>query len=1011
MRNFAIIILLIIFSLTTFAQKPAKKTSPTQPIVESTPLDENQEFQNARIQTSIADRIAALKKFTEDFPESEQRTFALELIVSSRAELGDQKLRLSDNQNGIELFKLAIAEAPTPISDKLYTEIILQFPTNLFYRGQREAAFETAKLIEERIAGNTGQLLGLAAFYLGTESASDAKRLAERIIEIEPNSAAAYQTLGLANRINFDLEASAVAYTKALELNPGSLVSKRSLAEMKRATAKPDEAIVLYREILEKDPTDTAAQTGLVMSLFNADKKTEAESEMAKAFESNPNNLFLLVGAAYWYAAHNQGAKAVELAEKAVAFEPRYTWAHIALARGLIQQNRPLEAEKTLLMARQYGNFPTLNYEIAAARMAAGFYREAANELEKTFTVKDGIISTNLGNRILNEGKSFIETLSPERRASIFEPVAADDSASAEKLKSLLKFSRKLNSTEPNEIEIAEAADEFVKGEDKMKLHRGLFVANRLLEKRIALPKALELAEAAVGKVETGLDVSSPAAAVLADELYETRTIAATRNELLVIPEIPRQTLSRILRGRIEELTGWAFLQEGKPDEAAIRFKRAISILPEKSAWWRSSKWRLGDALETSGKSKEALVSYIESYNKDEPNPAKYFVIESVYQKVTGGTDGLERMIGVKPTFNVQQTAKIEKPLETPTPEPTVQPKPTPIITKIPANVPVAKEITKMKTPLQVEVKPTPTPVAETLEIPENIPTVRTEPETTKTEKKNETPTETEVKTEGKTDIPTASSILLKTEPTPEPQIVAEVKATPSPTPEEIKVLENVPTVSSTPAPTPETQTISETRLNIENDSEKKTEPKQTENTDKPIKNPTADQTQNSLFEPIVINVPKIENKTKTEEKPENKEEKVENKSVEPKTEEPAPEKKSENPTSRPRIVTEVKTETSPETENIVQCTLKVTPNSISILNNGGILGMFVGFEGKGGDLKQLTVKSSNPKDISIEFQPDIGVLTERAFFIIKSISSKTGIFTVSIESNCGKKDINVTVR
>jgi tetratricopeptide (TPR) repeat protein len=1011
MKNFAIIFLLFIFSLTAFAQKPAKKTSPTSPVAESTPLDEDQEFQNARAQTSIADRIAALKKFTEDFPESDKKIFALELIVSSRAELGDQKLRLSDNQNGIELFKLAVAEAPTPISDKLYAEIILQLPTNLFYRGQREAAFEIARSIEEKTDGNAGQMLGLAAFYLGTESASDAKRVAEKVIAIQPESAAAYQTLGLANRINFDLEASTAAYTKALELNPDSLVSKRSLAEMKRATAKPDEAAALYREILEKDPTDTAAQTGLVMSLFNSDKKTEAEGEMAKALESNSSNLFLLVGAAYWYAAHNQGAKAVELAEKAVAYEPRYTWAHIALARGLIQQNRPLEAEKTLLMARQYGNFPTLNYEIAAARMAAGFYREAANELEKTFSVKDGIITANLGNRIPKEGKSFIEVLSPERRASIFEPVAADDPVTAEKLKSLLKFSRKINSSEPNETEIAEAADEFVKGEDKMKLHRGLYVANRLLEKRIALPKALELAEAAVGKVETGLDVSSPSAAVLADELYETRTIAATRNELLVIPDIPRQTLSRILRGRIEELTGWAFLQEGKPDEAAVRFKRAISILPEKSAWWRSSKWRLGDALETSGKSKEALNAYIESYNKDEPNPAKFIVIESIYQKVNGGTDGLEQIIGVKPTFNVQETAKIEKPLETPTPEPTVQPTPvfTQKVKEIPTNVPVAKQESKTETPVQSEVKPTPTPDAATLEIPENIPTIKSESETKKDEEETKTLSIAGEKNEEKTEIPPVSPILLKTEPTPEPQVVSEVKTTP--TPEEVEIPENVPTVSSTPAPTPETQTISETPQTTENNSEKQSEPKQSENTDKPVKNPNSDKTQNSLFEPIVINVPKVEKKAKTEKQPENKEEKVENKSVEPKTEESPPEKKSENPSSRPRIVTEVKTETIAETENILQCALKISPNSISILNDGGSLGMFVGFEGKGGDLKQLTVKSSNPKDVNVEFQPDIGLLTERAFFIIKSISSKTGIFTVSFESNCGKKDISVTVR
>ena len=154
---------------------------------------------------------------------------------------------------------------------------------------------------------------------------------------------------------------------------------------MKRANGKTDEAITLYREILAADETDLNARTGLVLSLFDAGKKTEAETEMQKTLEANAGNLPLLVGAAYWYAGNNEGVKAIDLAQKALAVEPRYTWANIALARGLIAEKRPLDAEKVLLAARNYGNFPTLDYEIAVARVEAGFYREAADELKKKF--------------------------------------------------------------------------------------------------------------------------------------------------------------------------------------------------------------------------------------------------------------------------------------------------------------------------------------------------------------------------------------------------------------------------------------------------------------------------------------------------------------------------------------------------------------------------------------------------------------------------------------------------
>ena len=246
--------------------------------------------------------------------------------------------------------------------------------------------------------------------FTSASKAADAKRLAEAARSHRPNSATAYQTLGLANRLDFDLEGSANAYAKALELDPASVTAKRSLAEMKRALGKPDEAAALYRDIITANAADAAAQTGLALSLFDAGKRTEAEAEMARALEQNPKNLSLLAGAAYWYAANDAGDKAVELAQKAVEAEPRYIWGHIAIARGLMKQKRPVEAERVLVMARQYGNFPTLEYEIASARLMAGFYREAAEELQKSFSIKDGVVrGQSSADAFYREEKNFAD--------------------------------------------------------------------------------------------------------------------------------------------------------------------------------------------------------------------------------------------------------------------------------------------------------------------------------------------------------------------------------------------------------------------------------------------------------------------------------------------------------------------------------------------------------------------------------------------------------------------------
>ncbi|HEX8636412.1 MAG TPA: tetratricopeptide repeat protein [Pyrinomonadaceae bacterium] len=459
MKTSAVIFLLMMLSLAAFPQKPktAKNTKPsakTNLVVAEKVGDEKAEFERAATTANAAERTMALQKFVAYFPQSDKKIEAQELIAVARVAAADEKLRAGENEGGNELFKLAVKDAPVPFSDKLFTEIILQIPTNLFWRGQQKAALEIAQLIEAKTDGNAKQTLGLATFYLGVENAAETERLARKAIASDANLPAAYQTLGLAHRINFQLDEAANAYQKALELDPASSVSKRSLAEMKRAAGKPDEAATLYREILAADAADAAAQTGLILALFDSGKRADAETEMQKSLDANPNNLPLLVGAAYWYAASGDGAKSVELASKAVEIEPRYTWAHIALARGYVQQKRPLEAERTLLAARQFGNFPTLDYEIASARFRAGFFREAAETLRQNFAVKGDAVETRLGGRVVKESSDFIELLAPERRASIFQPAAADDRETAEKLKSLLVFTQKLDASYSDETEI-----------------------------------------------------------------------------------------------------------------------------------------------------------------------------------------------------------------------------------------------------------------------------------------------------------------------------------------------------------------------------------------------------------------------------------------------------------------------------------------------------------------------------------------------------------------------------
>lgn len=675
MRYLRIAVLLCLLPAFAQAQISKPKTSATP--ATRTAASEKVRFDAAAAIVPPDLRADALSKYVAAFPKSARLTEALEMLAAARVDAGNAKLNTGDVEGALAIFKLAAAEAPTPIPDKLWREHFATLAAKLYSGGARDTAYAVGNSLEAKADGNVKQLLGLASFYLGVEDGSKGRQLAEKVIELEPNSTLGYQALGFAHRVNFQLEDAATAFGRALELEPGSATSRRSLAELKRALGKADEAAALYRDALARDENDLAAQTGLVLALFDAGKRSEAEAEFTKAVAMNDSNVLLLGSVAYWYAAQRDGDKAIELATKAVEKDPRFVWSHIALARALLINGRAADAERVLLGARAYGNFPALSYELAATRAAGGYYREAGEELARVFAIKDGMISTKLGGRIARESKDILELVGLERRASIFAPTASDDPESAERLTALLELEQAVDAAEPNAEVAMRAADAFTAGSDKMRVYRQLYAASVLLDKKIALPRVVELARAASAGVDAAAELPGSPAAIMADELYAARSEAASRGQYLDVPPVAKSVIASILRGRIEDIAGWALFQQEQPGEAVVRLRRAAGILPVDSAWWRASMWHLGMALAASGKEQEALDVYVKAYRSGGPDRLRYMTVRGLYERIKGSTDGLDALVGENPSPETVAAAQAA-PTPTPSPEPAVGPTPAP---------------------------------------------------------------------------------------------------------------------------------------------------------------------------------------------------------------------------------------------------------------------------------------------------------------------------------------------
>lgn len=703
---------------------------PTNPIGASD-ADES-EMVEVTLALPLRERIVKLKEFLATYTNSKSRLRAQELLVSAHAALGDELLKGGDRTVGIEHLWRAIEEAPLESSERLYSGVIAQVPLNLYLRDERVAAFKAAQMIETKFGNDARRLLGLANFYLGIEMGDEATRLSGKAVELAPNLAEAHYTHGLGFHISMRLEEAAAAYKRALDLDQNYRAARRSLADLNRATGRAEEALASYREQLAAEPRDKAARTGVILSLLDLKRNDEAEKEITAALTEDPRNVTLLAGLSYWFAAHGDSTRALDYGRQAVNIEPRYTWSQIALARALLGEKRPLDAERAIRFARLYGKFPTLEYELASVLSAAGLYEEAAEALVSAFALKDDQIETRLGGRTLARSQDFIELLAPERRASLFQFEAADSAANAAKLKALLKFTLALQQAQEganNEVALANAAKEFAAGDDAMRLYRQLYAANKLLRSGKSLDTVRELTEAARGNVESAIDVPAVTVSVQADELREIRARAIANGATPDVPEAPRNVLANILRGRIEDLAGWTLFNQEKPAEAIEHLRRAVNILPEGTPAWTTATWHLGVALEQTGNREEALTYYIKSYNSTGyHDTVRRSIIEQLYARVNGSTAGLDERIGVAPSMpNPNATPSVEAPA---TPSPAVENSPeTPAASPSPA-----AEVTA-----SAQAEPSPSPSesvpldAEPAATPEVTPEVtpQTTPETT----------------------------------------------------------------------------------------------------------------------------------------------------------------------------------------------------------------------------------------------------------------------------------------
>lgn len=652
-------------SATTKVTPVRKKTAAE---IAEEDADESEEVE-LTLTLPLDRRAVTLKEFLDTHPKSKSRGRATELLVSTHAALGDQKLKNGDSAGGTEELFRAIEEADVNVPDELFTGVIAQIPMKLYLRGERETAVKAAQSVEAKFGSDPKRLLAVADFYMGIERASETIRIAETAIKLAPDLAEAHRLLALGHHISLRLDDAVAEYKRALELDPGSKASRRSLADLYRATGRNEEALSLYDEQLAADPKDNAARAGKVITLFELGRTDEANSTLEAALADDPKNLSLLAGAAYWLAAHDHSEKAHELARKAVEVESRYTWAQIALARSLLGLKRPIEAERAIRTARQYGKFSTLTYELANVLASMGLYEEAVDALRESFTFREDKVHTYLAGRVAASEQGFLELLGPERRAGFYQATSGDTAASANIMRALLAFNTAITPPDGekiNETAAVAAAKEFASGDDSMRAFRQVYAASRLLRHGVGIDTILELVDQAKKASDDALKVSVLTMAVQADEYRDLRARSIAAGTVPDVGDAPPDVMANLLKGRLEDLHGWALFNQANYTEAITHLKQAAEVLPAETPAWRTALWHLGVVLEQSGEKEQALDAYIKSYRGGPVETVRFSEIERLYRSINGSLDGLEERIAGTTTAAVSGSSPESSSTESP---------------------------------------------------------------------------------------------------------------------------------------------------------------------------------------------------------------------------------------------------------------------------------------------------------------------------------------------------------
>ncbi|MBS1811659.1 MAG: tetratricopeptide repeat protein [Acidobacteria bacterium] len=595
-------------------------------------------------------RIEALQNFLKAQPDAAQAETARAELTRTFAYLGETNLAEKNVDVAIQNFKRAVASFPQKPDDKFFDEVAIKIPLAVSVRGYRTEAILLAREIEARFAQDAKRLTSLGEFYLSVEAPSEALRALHTAVKIAPDNARIYRTLGAAYRVNLNLEEAAAQYQHAIKADPKDARAYFELGNLHRARGNYELATNLYNHQISLEPEHLPSLKGLALCYIAQDKEAQASEILGQAAKITSTELkqdfYFQTQLAFTYLARGKTGKARLAADTALVAEPRFSWARIAAAEVDLAEGKYFEAERNVIAAMKYADFPSLHFMLGKIYLSVEDFEGALEELNKAFSFKADVFQTRLGGAVDAKAASVAELLAPERRASLFQFEPITNEVEFKLAENLVRFEDAIRSARQSSSALLSAilinqknnkvaaanlhklTEDFVETEGSRKPFRWLYAAERLTQSGQGLETALQLTTQALDAAES---VTTP------------------EGSLRDYPNYDREGRLRVFRGRTLTLRGRALAKLGRTQEAITTLEQAVDsygMAPER----KRAQWQLALAKESAGQTKEALDLYIVAYEPPDKNSIgsdlNRAVIESLYRKVNGSLDGLNERIG-----------------------------------------------------------------------------------------------------------------------------------------------------------------------------------------------------------------------------------------------------------------------------------------------------------------------------------------------------------------------------